>query len=571
MHPDRGKSAGFFNKVMHLVRGHPRPPQPSTAVSDSLSAREVLQESMVRKRRNESIRKHEFSQLRLLRQRNEVGKQAPAAQSAKDDPLSSLLGQETRSSETLQKIDAIEAQMSGQWWRNPAQSAAKADKPAASRKPNSRQLSLLPVLGEDCVVHPVNAHAAPMAAPPSPAPGLAPSHMPTVPAAASVAPVAHSSAAEVQLQGAAWVLKPHPNLEEAAILFAHGDIDGARARLLEQLVQALSADPMDTGLAAVLWHAALDVCRAIGDEEAFEPLAIDYAEHFGRSAPLWNSMPAGLGMAGVLGTQRPSISAQSAPWACPALLTPGVVAAMRQAQAAAPSLWSVSWQRLESIDEVALASFTQLLQDWSEDDGQFVLADAGQLLHLVAQHTVLGERHRAQQWWLLRMAVLRWMRRMDAYEQVALDYCITYEVSPPPWAEPLCLCVVQEEGAVDSAFLQSTVGLSTGRVSSGAAVAAVGEAAVQTVGPSLSGVLEGDPQALLDALAQGVQPGQVLEIACDHLIRLDFVAAGSVLNWAAEMQGRGYTLRFTRLHQLVAVFFCVIGIHEHATVQATVA
>ena len=67
------------------------------------------------------------------------------------------------------------------------------------------------------------------------------------------------------------------------------------------------------------------------------------------------------------------------------------------------------------------------------------------------------------------------------------------------------------------------------------------------------------------------KPGQVLEVACDNLIRLDFVAAGGLLNWAAEMQNQGYILRFTQLHQLVAVFFHVIGIHEHATVQATLA
>jgi len=84
-------------------------------------------------------------------------------------------------------------------------------------------------------------------------------------------------------------------------------------------------------------------------------------------------------------------------------------------------------------------------------------------------------------------------------------------------------------------------------------------------------VIEGDPQDWLNALAAQAKRGQVLDIACGNLIRLDFVAAGSILNWAADMQNQGYALRFTQLHQLVATFFHVIGIHEHATLQATFA
>jgi hypothetical protein len=41
----------------------------------------------------------------------------------------------------------------------------------------------------------------------------------------------------------------------------------------------------------------LDLYRAIGDEEGFEPLALDWASYFGHAAPVWFSMPQQLGMA----------------------------------------------------------------------------------------------------------------------------------------------------------------------------------------------------------------------------------------------------------------------------------
>ena len=558
MHPDSGKSGGFFNKVMHLVRGHASVASAPAADSDGLSAREVLQESMVRKRRNEAIRQHEFAQLRLLRQRNEAGSEAAGAFQPKDDELLSMLGQETRSTETLQKIDAIEAQMSGQWWRQPG-SASKGDKPVAQPQLSTRPMHDVPVLGEDSVVTPA------LAVPPVLAPANIAMTDAAAPAAVQAAELVVPATPSPVAAPVARAFKPHPDLEEAAILFAHGDLDGARTRLLEQLVQVLSAEPVDEEKAAVLWHAVLDLCRATGDEEAFEPLAIDYAEHFGRSAPLWSSIPQRLGMAPLYGAARSAPAKRQFQWASPAMLTVGAVTALRLAQEDAPLPWSMSWQRLTSIDEAALAPLAKLLDAWASSQGQFVLSDAGKLLQLVEQNTVTSDATRNASWWTLRMAFLRLANRLEAYEEVALDYCITYEVSPPSWVEPMCHCVVQEEGEADVSILQEA---SLHSVHAQAASGALAHA-VPGACPGLAGVIEGDPQAWLDALTAQAQPGQVLDIPCENLIRMDFVAAGSVLNWAADMQNQGYSLRFTQLHHLVAVFFHVIGIHEHATLQAT--
>lgn len=558
MHPDSGKSGGFFNKVMHLVRGNATAASESSADLDSLGAGDELKEVRARKHRNEAIRRHEFAQLRLLRKRHEVGGQAPLDGLDKDDELLSLLGQETRSTETLQKIDAIEAQMSGQWWRNPAQAAAKGDKPSAARKPSARQLSDLPVLGEDSVVQ---------LTPPAMAPAK---QLPAAPAAAppielTTQVCASSEPASVEPESAERCFLPSPDLEEAAILFAHGDIDAARARLLEQLLQVLGSEPVNDAKAAVLWHAALDLCRALGDEEAFEPLAIDYAEHFGRSAPLWSSMPERLGLPALKGGAPKDVKKRQFQWSCPSTLTAGAVAALQAAQEEAPQPWSMSWLRLTSIEPAALQPLAQLLEEWASSQGQFLWSDAGKLLQLLAQQTPVGERAQSEQWWSLRMSVLRLLHRMDEYEQVALDYCITYEVSPPAWVEPDCLCVAQEEGAADVSILQEA-SLHSAHAPTRGSVAAP---ALPHARQGLAGVLEGDLQPWLEPLTAQAKPGQVLEVACDSLIRLDFVAAGGVLNWAADMQSQGHVVRFTNLHQLVAVFFCVIGIHEHAQIQAT--
>ena len=83
----------------------------------------------------------------------------------------------------------------------------------------------------------------------------------------------------------------------------------------------------------------------------------------------------------------------------------------------------------------------------------------------------------------------------------------------------------------------------------------------------------GAPVLLIDELDRAdepfeafLRPGVPLTIACDKLMRIDFAAAGSVLNWAADLQSQGHVVHFQNLHRLIAVFFNVIGINEHAWV-----
>jgi len=49
-------------------------------------------------------------------------------------------------------------------------------------------------------------------------------------------------------------------------------------------------------------------------------------------------------------------------------------------------------------------------------------------------------------------------------------------------------------------------------------------------------------------------------------VRVDFSAAGSILNWVATRQASGCHVQFRDVHRLVAAFFTVIGINEHARV-----
>jgi hypothetical protein len=86
-------------------------------------------------------------------------------------------------------------------------------------------------------------------------------------------------------------------------------------------------------------------------------------------------------------------------------------------------------------------------------------------------------------------------------------------------------------------------------------------------GGGLQGVMLGDASAQLEQLdTQALQSGFLL-VDCTHLLRVDFPAAGSILNWVIQQEARGIPVQFHNLHRLVATFFNIIGIQEHAKIS----
>ena len=227
----------------------------------------------------------------------------------------------------------------------------------------------------------------------------------------------------------------------------------------------------------------------------------------------------------------------------------------------AASPWTLAWSRIAGIDDAAVPLLADLFTRWADKQGQFVFSGVDRLETLLEIMTQSGDRTSGTEWWRLRMSALRLMGRPDEFELVALDYCVTFEVSPPSWAAPKC--GYSDDNASANAQPQAN--------ERDMLASDFGELTLPPPidnGPAalLSGVIEGDAVPLLQPLQELVKPGVPLVIACDKLMRIDFAAAGSVLNWAADLQSQGHVVHFQNLHRLIAVVFNVIGINEHAWV-----
>ena len=82
----------------------------------------------------------------------------------------------------------------------------------------------------------------------------------------------------------------------------------------------------------------------------------------------------------------------------------------------------------------------------------------------------------------------------------------------------------------------------------------------------LRGELRGDMPDTLAGLQRPLSVGVPVAGSCAELVRVDFSAGGTLLTWVMGRQQAGCNVRFDDVPHLVAAFFHVIGIDEHAKV-----
>lgn len=577
-------ASGLLSKMVRFVRN----PTVQWTELDSLTedresqySKQMLKEMIERKRRNDFVRRREFDQLRKLRQREVLQGHRTEDTSNRPSFFQSSMASPDERAVTLKKIDEIEAQMSQQWWKS-KQSGNEAGETMPLTMPTGETQ---PAPGPDAQAADDRAFAptapvtlgsplaAASAAPTAPSPvaplfandSMAVGRFGGVDAALQGDPEVHAPFSPTVPGGVAPVVVQlerfvhDPDLEEAAIRYANGDHEGAESGLMQVLEQHRQDDPEQQ---LELWMTLFDLYRATGQQDRFESLAIDFAAQYSRSAPLWFSLPDQLGLQ--VSSSDPAGDApgrREFSWNAPQRLAVSSVAALQASVERAASPWTLAWSRIAGIDDAAVPLLADLFTRWADKQGQFVFSGVDRLETLLEIMTQSGDRTSGTEWWRLRMSALRLMGRPDEFELVALDYCVTFEVSPPSWVAPKCS--YSDDNA--SATAQPQVNERDMLASD------FGELTLPPPidnGPAalLSGVIEGDAVPLLQPLQELVKPGVPLVIACDKLMRIDFAAAGSVLNWAADLQSQGHVVHFQNLHRLIAVFFNVIGINEHAWV-----
>lgn len=543
---------GLLSKVAMFVRNPTKDwselDQPQDSEANGYD-KQALKAMIERKRQNDFVRKREFDQLRKLRNRDP---QTLANVARPSFFQTSLPSDVDGRADTLKKIDAIEAQMSHQWWKNKGDGAG--DPHAEIEVPGGKHEEPMPPSdgaqhgGRDGLTVPF-ARTEPVHMRPSdeidsenvatqmgsdllPVPPV--ERMP--PPDAPMPPVEmHSSFSTSRLFAIdSSEVAADPELEEAAIRFANGDDAGAEKGLLAAL------DSQDSPLQdAQSWiYALLDLYRATDNRAAFDAAIWKFALHQDGPAPVW--VP--------LGTGTAKATSGEPIWVCPATLTAHSMEFLRAAMLSQPLPWVLDWRALEAIAVDAVPLLDALFASLCDEAVSLHFSGTAQVVRALRSMTPTGDRRAPLIGWNVRLNALRAMGLQDDFELAALDYCVTFEAAPPDWVQPHCHMVLTDDEAG---------GAWPGEPMQEGDVALV-----------LRGDVLGDAMPLLTAQALPTEPGARLIVDCSDLVRVDFAAAGSILSWVAMRQAEGRQVQFCNVHRLVAAFFSVIGINEYAKVVA---
>jgi ABC-type transporter Mla MlaB component len=296
------------------------------------------------------------------------------------------------------------------------------------------------------------------------------------------------------------------------------------------------------------WLMLLELYQSLGKRTEFENLAIDFAVRFETSAPAWSDAQ----------TRKPAARV-APPMSRAAIVFKGaldvrIVPQLEQLKKLAQrsAVLHLEFDQVTSVDVQGADLILRVFAAFQKSNHEVQISGANQLAERLRDAIEVGRRDASNAVWMLLLEVYRILNRQAAFEETSIDYCVTFEVSPPSWEPPSPKYVVEDKGAKTTP----------------PEVAAT--AAEETLGAdhiALSGDLVGKSEGELTRLTQFANDHQHIVVDCAKLARVDFTAAGLLLNRAVGMRGQRKDISFVKVGHLVAALFVVMGLHEVVPIE----
>lgn len=337
-------------------------------------------------------------------------------------------------------------------------------------------------------------------------------------AAAAPEPDTDSLSGAEELPDAAATPSSAPAVEEAAILYANDQLDAACLVLRASLAEA--------GSERQPWWMLFDLYQVMGMEREFDSVAIDYASRFETSPPAWTPLSA------------PGAAAPARQFAGPVptailsgRLDESIGPQLARALAPSPSpLVRFEFQAVTDATPAGCFLLLSALQTLRGSERELVLAGADQLAALLRPMLAIGERAASEAPWLLLLELLLLANREKDFEETAMDYCLTFEVSPPSFEAPklAAISLGASPGPTADRFL-------------------------------LPAAIRGDATALLDAIAAHAAQHPALVLDCSRLEHIDYAAANALAAQLRGIAGHGREVVLRDLNHVVAVLLRLLG------------
>jgi anti-anti-sigma regulatory factor len=316
------------------------------------------------------------------------------------------------------------------------------------------------------------------------------------------------------------------SVEEAAVLYASGHTDQAITALSHTLRENPDADDVEP------WLMLFDLYRVAEDQSGFEELALDFAVRFERSPPAWAVSKAGPSAGGT------SVGAGNR-FALPAHMDDILDLDGLYASTAGGSL-RLDLGKVETITAAAAVQLHEALEAARKNGVRIHPAGVGYFVAVLAEARQASPSEAA--FWLLGLDILQLAGNQEEFENMAVDYAVQFEVSPPSW-ESLATPVIEERRAPPEPAAQPAASDSF----------------------ALSGVIDASAQPQLEALQEFASGRSDVEIDMSAVTRVDFATVGMFMNCLIEIGQGGRRVLIRDALEPVNALMRIMGIDQLAT------
>jgi anti-anti-sigma regulatory factor len=313
-------------------------------------------------------------------------------------------------------------------------------------------------------------------------------------------------------------------LENAALLYASGQTEPAR-QVLEQGV----ASDDDAKVSPLAWLALFDLLQRMDDRAAFDQLALQYVVAFERSAPAWEercpnprpgARPAAGGYFALAGKLSPANMPQ---------LTHMLAATQKQSQV------RLDLGSLTGADDAGARQLADALAQLRTRQYALVLQHPEKIRRALETAVAQG-REAGEGYWTLLLELLQWQNDREAFENRAVDFAVTFELSPPSWEPPPAATAANAS----------------------ASAPAVAQAPPEWL--CWRGTMIGPTDAQLAKFAEARDSRNTIAVDMSAVDRIDFVCAGALLNAIIRAEGQRKTVQIAGASPIIRALLLLIGI-----------
>lgn len=332
-----------------------------------------------------------------------------------------------------------------------------------------------------------------------------------------------------------------PAMEQAAIAFANDQVDDA--------IAILASDVAGDGQGAIdTWLALFDLYQMRGKHAEFDELALRFVVAFERSAPVWQQQ--GIG-------PKPAAPAQAKAGGPYFLFQPKLAAdnieghldQLEKATAAGVSV-RVDFGRVEQVESLAAAAIVARWAKFRKKKLRFQPAGGPALVEkLKAKVEVMRRVDDEAPFWLLLMELYQLLGLQEDFENTAVDYAITFEVSPPSWDASAKTKTAAEVAAEDARLR-----------------AEAPQAEAQEDAFRFQGAIIGAGDATFAPMLAYANGHADVRVDFSQVPRIDFVSAGTLMNVVVAITAQSKQVTLVGANELIVALFRIMGIADVARI-----